>query len=156
MIRLKSFPIEKADEASEFMEKHTPLTTERSPGIQLNMGHIVITYDDGEVNYRNFVDKFRNLIGKEIETIELHKHNIVRNNALIKEITPKGYKRNLSDKELLELCKAEGDEYQTAKDRTKAIIETENSNIITAKSITHSQKEIELYKRTIESYKDAK
>lgn len=152
MIRVKSFPIDQSDEASEFMREHTPFTTERQSGLQFNMGYIVITYDDGIFNFKNIVDKFRNLIGKEIETIELQKHNILRNNHTIDELKPKGYKKTLTDKELVDLCQAEGDDFRTSKDRVKAIFEVENSNLISAKTIQHSLNEISLYEKTISAY----
>lgn len=152
MIRIKSFEISKADEASEFMANHTPLTTEKSPGIQLNMGYIVIMYDDGIFNYKNVVDKFRNLVGKEIETIEVSKHDIKRNNHTIQELKPKGYKKTLTDKELLVLCQAEGDDYKTAGNRVAAIIEVENKNLMAAKTVQHCLAEIKLFEQTLESY----
>lgn len=152
MMRVKSFPIEDADKASDFMTAHMPLNRDGQPGIQLNLGHIVIFYDDGVFNFNNLVDKFRNLIGKEIETIELTKHNISRNNSNLKEIKPKGYKNSLTDKELIELCEKEGDSPEVAKQRVEAIIEIEGQNLIAAKSISHSLNEISLYEKTIGGY----
>lgn len=152
MMRVKSFPIEDAEKASEFMTIHMPLNRDGQPGIQLNMGHIVIFYDDGVFNFNNLVDKFRNLIGKEIETIELTKHNISRNNSNLKEIKPKGYKNSLTDKELIELCEKEGDSKEIAKQRVAAIIEIEGQNLVSAKGISHSFNEISLYESTIATY----
>lgn len=152
MLRVKSFKIEDADAASAFMVEHMPLTRDGQPGIQLNMGHVVIFYDDGVFNFNNLVDKFRNLIGKEIEIIELTKHNISRNNSTLKELKPKGYKKSLSDQELLELCESDGDSPEIAKQRVEAIIETEGQNLLHAKTVQHSFKEIELYEKTIAGY----
>lgn len=152
MIRVKSFKIEDADKASEFMVGHMPLNRDGQPGIQLNLGYIVIFYDDGVFNFNNMVDKFRNLIGKEIEIIELTKHNISRNNATLKELKPKGYKKSLTDEELLALCEAEGDAPEIAKQRVEAIAETEGQNLISTESIQHAFKEIGLYEKTIAGY----
>lgn len=154
MIKLRSFPFDKTGEANEFLIDHTPFTTEKGSGIAYTPTHIMITYDDGIFNYNNIVNKFKSLIGKEIEMIELNKHQIKKNNYYLKELAPKGYKKNLTDKELFELCKAEEGEngYKKAKERTNSIAELENNNLMCSHTVMNSMREIELYEETIKSY----
>lgn len=150
-LRIKSFEIAtQTKEADEFLSQNKPIT---NGGIQLNMGYIVVIYEDGVINMNSFPKKFQELIGKEIETIEEAKHKIVKNNFTIKEIAPKGYKETLKDTELRDLLVAEGNDFKTAKEKIEAIVECENSNRLCVANITRSQNEIKLYEQTIKSYK---
>jgi IS1 family transposase len=154
MIKIKSFPLDKADEASDFLIEHTPLSTEKQSGIAYTVSHIMIMYDDGVFNYKNMVNKWRNLIGKEIETIEVNKHQIKKNNRYIADLAPKGYKQSMTDVELVKLCEEEGDKHSKALERVKAIVEIENNNLMCSHTVMNAMKEIELYEESIAGYAD--
>ena len=122
MLRIKSFKLEDADKASEFMVEHMPLSTEKQSGVAYTMTHIMVTYDDGEFNAKNMVSKFKSLIEKEIENIDLHKHNLRRNKFNLSKRIPKKYKSSLTLDELIKLC-AEQDGIELSQGRVNFLIQ---------------------------------
>ena len=153
MIKVRTFKLSDYEKANKFLEEHRPFTTEKSSGLQLNDGHLVIFYDDGVLNPIHVKQKFVDLMQKEEENIALFSHNLTRHINLLQETAPKGYKKNLKDTEIRTLCEAEGNPPKNARERTEAIIELENQILMTSHSISHSEKEIELYKKTIANIK---
>lgn len=155
MIKIASFSIDEAEAANAFMEKHTPLTNKENAlsGIQLNMGSIVIFYEDGVFNYQNLIDRKQTEIINKIQSIELHKGLLVEEKKKIKTIAPKGYKSTLTQNELVELCKADGSTHVMAKDRAGMIIAAENQILMSTKTISLSMEDIETYKAQVEEYK---
>lgn len=127
MIKIKSFNLDKADEASDFLIDHTPLTTDKQSGIAYTVSHIMVMYDDGVFNYKNIVNKFKNLIGKERENIALNTHELARNKFNLKKRVPKKYKSGLSTEEILKLC-AEQDGVELTQGRINYLVTLGNAD----------------------------
>lgn len=164
MIKLKTFPIDQHEEANKFLESQLPFTTEKGQGIQIHQGHIVVFYNDGIYNELYSKQKFTDLLNKELESLALFEHNLRRHEFMLKEEAPAGYAKGMTDIKIEELCLVENPsksevykDKKYAKDRTnervKAIVEIENQLLMTMHSIEHSKSEVELYKKTIASYK---
>lgn len=162
MLKVKSFPLDKTDEANLFMETHLPLTTDKMNGIQINMGYLVVFYDDGILNKKHIVQKFQSLISKEEEEIILTKDKIARLRNLIQKTVPAGYKDNLTDNQLLELCIVQGDsnvvkkgqEKSDAAMRVEGIILQENDLKMQVGHITDCQENIKMFTESKSLYED--
>ena len=59
MIKIKSFPLGKHEDANEFLLTHPPRSTEKQSGIVFHNGSIVIIYDDGVENPEDLKGKVR-------------------------------------------------------------------------------------------------
>jgi hypothetical protein len=158
MIRIKSFSIAESDEANKFMETHTP-TISQAPGggvqrgIQINMGYIIIFYEDGEFSYQSLYDKTRAAIVNAKENVEIRREEIVNNTNALEALAPAGYKPNMPDKDIMELCKKEGATEQQAKDTISAIAELENKNLMAAATIKKWLDEIAQAEKFAKQYK---
>src|SRR5258707_14208959 len=104
MLKVKSFLLSEADEASKFMVDHPPFTTEKQSGISYTVTHIMVMYDDGVYNPKSITSKWRTLINQEKEQIDLEGHSIKRSQTTIKEFAPKKYSEKLSVHEIVKLC----------------------------------------------------
>lgn len=161
MIKIMTFPLDKAEEANEFMSKHTPIASERegvSGGIKLTPNFIILLYEDGTFNYQSMIDKNRALIVGEIAKVETFKIEVLKHTQSLKQFTPKGYKKELKDTDLLELCKKEegtdSSAHKRAKARVDSIMEIENKLLMAVKTIDNSLEEIKVYEQAIKSYGD--
>ena len=159
MIKIKTFTHEQAEEANKFMFEHTPISSERegiSGGIKLTPNYIVLLYEDGEFNYQSMIDKNRALIVGEIAKIETFKTEVMKHSLELKKYAPKGYKKGLSDDDLLLLCKEEegsdSSAHKRAKVRVEAIAEIENKLLMAHKTIEQAMGEIEIYEKSIKKY----
>lgn len=107
MIKLKTFPVEKSEEANEFMQMHPPRSTEKQSGIVFHNGHIVIIHDDGEVNTEDLKGKMRGELEGDRSKLMLVEHSLgMAREALDAEIeqlytvAPKEYKVGMPDEEI--------------------------------------------------------
>lgn len=152
MLRVKSFPLEKTDEANAFMEDHMPHSTDKMSGIQINMGHLVIFYEDGILNQKHLAQKFQSLISKEQEEIVYSKDKLMRLRKVIKKTVPKGYKETSTDEEVLALCMEEGDSKQDAKRRVEGITLQENDLKMQVAHVMECEDNIQMFEESMKLY----
>ena len=152
MLRIKTFPVAESEAANEFMESHMPLTTDKMSGIQLNMGSIVVFYDDGVFNYKHIVQKFKSLATKEIEEIIYTEDKLARAKGMLEQTIPSGYKETLTEQEVLTLCLAEGDTKEQAKVRMEGIAMQENDIKMLVHQIMEARENIKKFEASAKKY----
>lgn len=110
MIRIQTFPIDKAAEANAFMEANPPRSTDKQSGIVFHNGNIVIIYDDGKVNPEDRKGKIRGELEGDQGKRMLIEHSLgLAKSALDKELenlramAPEGYKIGMPDEEIRKL-----------------------------------------------------
>lgn len=115
MIKLKSFPIEKYEEANDFMEFNAPRSTEKQSGVVFHNGHIVIIYDDGQENLGDLEGKIKTQMAGDRNKRMLSEHSLEEVQVALPEATtklislkPEGYVQGMSNAELKRILEKEG------------------------------------------------
>lgn len=150
MIRVKTFKLEDTDKADEFIAKNKPIAQN---GIQLNMGHIVVIYDDGIMHPQYLLRTHQDKLNTELTKKDSAQFNIMFNEAFISKFAPKGYSNKLTDIEVKRLFEKDGVESTKARDLTKIIFAKRNSILQEQANIHDCDLQIACLSEIIKEYK---
>ncbi len=110
MIKLKSFPIDRADEANSFMQEFPPRSTDKQSGIVFHNGTIVVIYDDGVINPKDREGKIRGEIEGDQSKLMLTQHSLeqarvalAEEKKMLTKLAPKGYETGMTDTQIRKL-----------------------------------------------------
>ena len=112
MIKIKSFPLRKHEDANEFLLTHPSRSTEKQSGIVFHNGRIVIIYDDGIENPEDLKGKVRGEIDGDRSKLMLIQHSLEQAKSALREEnlelasrSPEGYEHGMKDEQIRLLLK---------------------------------------------------
>ena len=154
MIKIKTFPIEDAENANKFMLKNPPRSTEKQSGLVFHNGNIVIIYDDGKFNPNDRLGRIRSLLEGERAKLEIVEHSRSVAAVALEQEAPKGWKRGMSQKEFREICAKESgnNEYipaQMIDQRMGRVEQLDNQILMDTHEVRRMKIEIQAYEKEL-------
>ena len=145
-IKLKSFSMEKTEEANKFMLENPPRSTEKQSGMIFHSGHIVIIYDDGKENPKEREGMLKGLLEGERQKKALTFHKLTMAQLALDRIKPVKYVLFMSDTRLNKLLEEQGmNNYEERKAIVNEIANLENEIKMDSHEIKRMDYEIEAY-----------
>lgn len=152
MIKLKSFPIEKTEEANEFIASNPPRSTEKQSGIVFHNGNIIIIYDDHQENPLEKTDTFISLLSAKRKERMIAQHSMITAQIALDDMKPKGYSSKLSDTQIKKLLEEQGNgllEYKDIKAVMEQMVNLENKILMSKHEIRRIDFEIKGYEKML-------
>lgn len=103
MIKIKTFPVEKSEDANKFIEKNPPRSTDKQSGMVFHNGTIVIIYDDGVVNPNDRVGTIKTQLEGDRSKLLLVQQQLKMAEISLEDVKPKGYVSGMSHNKIKEL-----------------------------------------------------
>ncbi len=149
MRKIKSFPVEKHEEANKFMAENPPRSTDKQSGIIFHNGHIVIIYDDGVECEVDKQGHLKTLLEGERAKLWLVEHKSEVARIALKDIAPKGYVKGMSTTQIKKLVEETGAPYEKVQSIVAQIENAENTLLMDEHEVRRLGYEIKAYENLL-------